>query len=109
MLSSLIKNIVLVFFSFLVTFSLTLLIEGLNIGLFQNYAGYSFGLNNGNPWFYETPQLYAKVVLIEGLLLSSLSGFTLYFFVKKQYSKSNYSFISFVIVLILMVVQSNLF
>lgn len=109
MIVNVFKIIYFVFISLLFLFSLSFLVEWWTVGVQKNYDGYAFGLANENSWFYETPQLYAKVILIEGLLLSSLSGLSLYFFVKKEYSKSNYAFIFFVIAFILMIANGNLF
>ena len=45
---------------------------------------YVWGLANNNPWYYETPQLYGWVMLIEGSIMLCLVGLTIYLICKKR-------------------------
>ncbi|MDQ3289968.1 MAG: hypothetical protein M3Q05_01630, partial [Bacteroidota bacterium] len=42
--------------------------EFINIKIFKNTAGYPFGGEGPTPRYYKTPQLYAAVNLVFGLL-----------------------------------------
>ena len=54
------------FFGFV---SFTLLYEWWNIKINKAVDQYAWGPVNENSWFYETPDLYANVMLAEGLIM----------------------------------------
>jgi len=39
---------------------------------------------NGNPWYYESGQLYSKVMLIEGIVMLALTSGTIYLLFKRK-------------------------
>ena len=44
------------------------LFEFVGVGIFKQTSGYPFSEEGPTPWYYKTPQLYATVNLIFGLL-----------------------------------------
>lgn len=95
--------------SFLFLFAVLPLSEWWIIGFEKNYDGYAFGLINENSWFYETPELYANVMLTEGLVQTTFISLSIYFFFKKEYKKSNYLLLFFFISFLLALINVNFF
>ena len=77
-------------------FLVTVLISGLftfinvsefvSVGILQQTKGYPFGGEGPAPWFYKTPQLYATVNLVFGLLFFSTLAFSCWTFIKVKKS-----------------------
>ena len=65
-------------FTFLSCFAI---LEWWKVSIEKKTLNYVF---NGMPWYYESPQLYAKVMLIEGLFMFVCLLLTTYFIVKKR-------------------------
>jgi hypothetical protein len=81
-------SIQLLFFSLLSIISIS---EWWKVEISKDINNYAFGPINENPWFYETPGLYSKIELIEGLIFAGLALFIIRYIYKKDYRKMNYS------------------
>ena len=75
------RRLVLIIFSFvIIPIGLLLAFAGLsefyNIGILKESDGLPFGLINENPWYYETPEIYANHNLVTGIafLLFSIAA-----------------------------------
>jgi hypothetical protein len=60
------------------------LCELLTVGILQQTSGYPFGGEGPTPWYYKTPQLYARVNLIFGLLFFSVLTVSCWTFIKAK-------------------------
>jgi len=58
--------------------------EWFMIGVMGKTAGYTFGAEGPTPYYYKTPDLYAKVNLIWGILFSAALTFGIITIVKKN-------------------------
>jgi hypothetical protein len=56
--------------------------EFLTVGILQQTSGYPFGGEGPSPWYYKSPQLYATVNLILGLLFFSVLAFSCWALIK---------------------------
>ena len=58
--------------------------EWYRIGVLNKTAGYPFSGEGPTPYYYKTPELYAKVNLVWGILFSTALTFGLVTIVKKN-------------------------
>ncbi|MCL9804473.1 hypothetical protein NAT51_03005 [Flavobacterium amniphilum] len=72
--------------------SFTLLYEWWNIKINNESNQYAWGPVNDNPWYYETPNLYANVMLTEGIVLLFLVVMTIKALTQRP-NKFNYWFL----------------
>ena len=99
-------SIQLLFFLLLSIISIS---EWWTVGISKDINNYAFGTINENPWFYETPELYSKIELIEGLIFAGLVSFIIRFIYKKDYRKMNYSILASYIFFILIIISSHIY
>ncbi|MBP6215281.1 MAG: hypothetical protein KA399_03690 [Chitinophagaceae bacterium] len=98
----------LVWLLFLVTvllsglFAFINLSEFLIVGVIKQTSGYPFGGEGPTPWYYKTPQLYATVNLVFGLLFFSTLAFGCWTFIKV---KKTSLFITLIVTLVLIFIQ----
>ena len=76
--------------------------EFLTVGVLLQTGGYPFGGEGPTPWYYKTPQLYATVNLIFGLLFFSALAFSCWAFAKV---KKTLLFIMFIVTMLLILIQ----
>lgn len=50
----------------------------------QKTLNYIWGTGNNNPWYFESPQLYGRVMFMEGLVMLCLLALTTYLILKKR-------------------------
>lgn len=50
----------------------------------QKTLNYIWGPENNNPWYFESPQLYGRVMFIEGLVMLCLLALTIYLIWKRR-------------------------
>jgi hypothetical protein len=93
---------------FLVTVLLSSLFAFINlsefviVGILQQTSGYPFGGEGPIPWYYETPQLYATVNLVFGLLFFSALAFSCWTFLK---AKKKPLFVTLIVTLLFVSIQ----
>lgn len=80
-----------------------LISEWWNVKILKNIDYYAWGIINENPWFYETPNLYANVLLVEGLLIFLFTTITLIKITKKDKSFKYWLFSCFLFIVIIMI------
>lgn len=69
--------------------------ECITVGLKHEIENYPWGMVNENPWYYETPEIYAKVMFVEGVvLLVSLLNFT---YQKIKGTEARYKFSKYIV------------
>jgi signal transduction histidine kinase len=68
-------------FGLFACWSYLLLLEWWTVAIQKKTNNYVF---NGRPWYYESAALYAKVMLIEGIILLAFLGLTTYLMIKKS-------------------------
>lgn len=64
--------------------------EWWTVGVNDQISGYPWGPINDNPWYYNTPELYIKTMLIEFTVLIIGLALTTYFIVKRKKEKTFY-------------------
>ena len=85
---------------FFAAIAILLFSEWWTVGFLEQTGGYPWGHINENPWFYGNPNLYAKVVLTEAILLAVPTLLTFWFILKKNKFRIAISLLtSFVILL----------
>jgi len=92
------------FFAFL---ACIFFIEWWTVGVKKEISSYPWGQVNENPWFYDNPNLYANVILIETLLLAIPVGLTLWFMFKRNKVKTLYCLLGSLVALILIIVNGS--
>ena len=95
---------VILFFTFISFMSLS---EWWNVKILKEIDKYAWGSINENSWFYETPNIYANVQLIEGVFMLFLVVMTSVKIIQKN-PKFKYWLLSCFIFFILMFVSSNI-
>jgi hypothetical protein len=83
-------------------FAFVNLSEFLAVGVLQQTSGYPFGGEGPTPWYYKTPQLYATLNLIFGLLFFSALAFNCWAFTKV---KKALLFATLIMTLLLILIQ----
>ena len=96
--------VIILFFTFISFMSLS---EWWNVKIIKEIDKYAWGPINENAWFYETPNLYANVQLIEGIIMLFLVVLTGIKIIQKN-QKFKYWLLSCFIFFILMLVSSNI-
>ena len=96
--------VIIIFFAFISFMSLS---EWWNIKIIKEIDKYSWGPVNENSWYYETPNLYANVSLIEGLLMLILVSMSTVEIVKKN-TNYKYWLICCLALFIWMIISSNI-
>ncbi len=82
--------------------------EYYNVGITGQTEEYPWGLINNNSWFYETPILYTKVIIIEFLISLYILLFLIYALVKRKDNLFNYGIALFVIFIHDTIINSNI-
>jgi hypothetical protein len=83
-------------------FAFISLSDFLAVGVLQQTSGYPFGGEGPTPWYYKTPQRYATVNLIFGLLFFSTLAFCCWAFIKVRKTPL---FATLVVTLLLILIQ----
>jgi len=83
-------------------FAFITLSEFLTVGVLQQTSGYPFGREGPTPWYYKTPQLYAIVNLVFGLMFFLALAFSCWTFSKV---KKIPLFVTLVVTLLLIFIQ----
>lgn len=96
--------IIIIFFTLISLISIS---EWWNIKINKEVDKYSWGPINENSWFYETPNLYAIVQLIEGTIMIVLLIMSIKEIIKTK-NKFNYWISLCFIFLIIMFISSNI-
>ena len=96
--------VIILFFTLISFMSLS---EWWNVKIIKEIDKYAWGPTNENAWFYETPNLYANVQLIEGIIMLILIVMTFIKIIQKN-PKFKYWLLSSFIFFILMLVSSNI-
>lgn len=81
--------------------------EWWNITIENKVDKYAWGETNENPWFYHTPKLYSYVMLVEGLIMSSLIILGVKEMRKRKTKFSNWFIFCFTLI-VLMLISSNI-
>ena len=76
--------------------------EFVSIGILKQTSGYPFGKEGPTPWYYETPQLYAKVNFGFGLLFFSAFVFSFWAVLNV---KKRLLFVALLVTLLLILIQ----
>lgn len=76
--------------------------EFITVGILQQTSGYPFGGEGPTPWYYKTPQLYATVNLIFGVLFFSAFAFGCWTFIKVKKAPL---FATFIVAVLLIFIQ----
>lgn len=97
-------TIMLLFFTMI---SFMCLGEWWNVKIRNEVDKYAWGETNENPWYYHTPELYANVSLIEGLILSFLLILGIKEILNKKTKFSKW-FVLYFTFLVLMIISSNI-
>ena len=84
------------------TFAFINLSEFVTVGVLKQISGYAFGGEGPTPWYYKTPQLYALLNLIFGVLFFSALAFGCWTFIKV---KKRPLFVTLIIILLLIFIQ----
>ena len=96
--------IIIMFFSLI---SLMSIGEWWNIKINNELDKYSWGPINENSWFYETPNLYANVQLIEGIFMMFLVLMSIKEILKNKF-KFNYWLVLCFAFLVIMFISSSI-
>lgn len=96
--------VIILFFTLI---GLLCLSEWWNIKILNEADKYPWGPINENPWFYETPNLYANVQLIEGFLMLFLVTMTVSKIIQKN-PKFKYWLLSCFGFFIILIISSNI-
>ena len=101
---------VVAFLAILFFASLTCLsfIEWWTVGVNKETGGYPWGHVNDNPWYYDNPNLYAYVILIETILLAVTVAFACWFLCQKNKTKVLYAFLGGLLVLFMIFINGNI-
>ena len=95
----------LLFFSLLASLSIH---EWWNVSINNNIEGYPWGLINDNPWYYENPKIYAKVMLAESFILITLLLIFIIQIIKKNQKGIQFSIISLLLALIILIINGKI-
>ena len=95
---------VVMFFTLISFMSLS---EWWNVKILKEIDNYAWGPINENSWFYETPNLYANVQLVEGLFMLFLVLMTIVKIIQKN-TNFKYWLLYCFLFYILMLVSSNI-
>lgn len=69
---------------------------------------YPWGHINDNPWFYDNADLYANVMLTEGILMLATLSITFWFLKRKQKTQTLYSLMACSLVFVLTIINSQI-
>ncbi|WP_316804169.1 hypothetical protein [Pedobacter nototheniae] len=78
------------------------------VSINKEVANYSWGVVNGNPWYYVNPVIYSRAMLGEGLLMLSCLLPAIYFMVTHNKNKTYYCFTACLALLIVMLISAQI-
>ena len=81
--------------------------EWWKISIKKEIGAYTWGHINDNPWYYETPATYSKVMLTEFIVLTAGFGLTIFFISKRNRQKKFYSLLGLWGLVIIMLLNGN--
>ena len=79
--------------------------EWFTVGFKGQTKGYPWGPLNENPWYYDNPTIYSRVMLTEFIVLTVGVGLTIYFISKSNKQKILYSLLGLCGLLIIILVN----
>lgn len=97
--------LVTLFFS-LLTF--ILFNEWWTVAIKKDVDNYPWGLVNENPWYYENPDTYSKVMLMEGVVMLVAVTLTIWFLSQRQKARVFYSLLACVGFFGLMIIKAQI-
>lgn len=82
--------------------------EWWTVAIKKDVGVYPWGHINDNPWYYDNADLYAKVMLTEGLLMLIVLSVAVWFLTHRQKSKTLYSFMVCFGLFLLMIINGQI-
>ena len=74
----------------------------------KDTAGYPWGAVNDNPWYYDNPDLYANVMLVEFIILTVLLGFVIGYMYKNDKPKVLYSLLACLVFIVMIIINAKI-
>ena len=82
--------------------------EWWTVAIKKDVGSYPWGHINDNPWYYDNADLYAKVMLTEGVIMFTAVAVTVWFLTQQEKAKTLYSLMACFGLFIFMIINGHI-